>query len=107
MDESLLKAIISVSHYTSWSLSDVMSLSVEDLQQCLKVIEESKKDERDILFSILDYHSFITKEYTKTSDSNKGKANAKKIREALTKKKKRNNFSIFENIYKTKYQITE
>ena len=105
MDENLIKAIISVSHYTHWTLSDVMNLSVDDLQQCLKVIEENKKEERDILFSLLDYHSFITREYSRTSDSNKGKNNAKKIRDALTTKKKRNNFAIFEKIYNKKYQI--
>ena len=76
MDENLIKAIISVSHYTHWTLSDVINLSVEDLQLCLKAIEENKKEERDILFSLLDYHSFISREYSKSADSNKGKNNA-------------------------------
>lgn len=63
--------------------------------------------DRNIIFSYLDYHSFVTKEYNKTTDSNKGKANAKKIRDALTEKEKKNNLSIFEKIYNTKYKIDQ
>lgn len=96
----MLEQICKVANYTHFSLEEITSMSVSELNQILALIEKEQHNQASIQLAIIDYHILLAREFDKKNQSqaNKCQKQAQKIRGILTgvKPKKSNPLAMFQ-----------